>query len=240
MTVEPQPTIAELQAENARLRQGLAVALEQQVTISEVLRVIAGSPTDLQAVLDAVAENAARLCGADDAMIRRADGNQLRLAAHYGPVDVAFETQPIDRGAIGGRAVIEQRTVHVPDLLAEPADEYPIATSRGLTHLRSVLATPMLSQGTAIGVILVRHAEVRPFTQQHIDLLETFADQAVIAIENSRLFQELEDPEKSTSSMRKIAGPADRYQRGTAGHQPLGIRSGADSPDARTEWRPTL
>ena len=201
IAIENTRLFQELEERNGELTEALAresEALEQQTAMSEVLRVIASSPTDLQAVLFTVAENAAHLCDADDAVIRRVSGERLRAAAHYGSLDLGPEDLPINRGVPGGRAVIERRTVHVPDLLAEPEGEFPTMSVRSARQckpapIRTLLVTPLLSQGIAIGSIHLRRLDVNPFTDQQIALLETFADQAVIAIENARLFQELED-----------------------------------------------
>ena len=178
----------ELQERNRDLTE----ALEQQTATSEILRVIASSPTDLQPVLDAVAESAARLCGASDANIRLREGDGLRSVANSGslPVVAVFS---VSRGSATGRAVVDRQTVHVQDFAAESEDDFPEgrpAVDR--FGFRTVLATPLLREGVAIGAIAIRRTEVRPFTDKQIKLLETFADQAVIAIENVRLFQELE------------------------------------------------
>ena len=177
--------------ENVRLFQELKESLEQQTATSEILGVIASSPTNIQPVLDVVAENAARLCDAEDADILRVDGDILRNVAAYGPMSRVPEL-PITRGIPGCRAVIEGETVHVPDLAAEIETEFPEARiAQQLTGSRTILATPLLREGVAIGVIVIRRQEVRPFTDKQIALLKTFADQAVIAIENVRLFKEL-------------------------------------------------
>jgi signal transduction histidine kinase len=173
----------------------LTEALDQQTATSEILGVIASSPTDVQPVLDAIVENAARVCEADDAIVWRVDGNVRRLATHFGPIPIGpvrRDGDIIDRATPVGRAVLDQQTIHVHDLQAVEAD-FPLSRSRGIAAgLRTVLATPLLQKGTAIGAILIRRREVRPFSERQIKLLETFADQAVIAIENLRLFQELE------------------------------------------------
>ena len=180
--------------ENVRLFQELKESLEQQTATSEILGVIASSPTDIQPVLDAVAENAARLCNATDAVIHRIDGDKLRSGARYGLLPTRRGSEPltsIDRGSIPGRTVIDRRTLHIHDLASEPEDDLlaPFARSLGV---RTVLATPLLREGIPIGTIHIRRMEVRPFTEKQIKLLETFAAQAVIAIENVRLFKELQ------------------------------------------------
>ncbi len=180
----------ELEARNRDLTE----TLEQQTATSEILRVISSSPTDIQPVLDAVAENAARLCDANDVAIFRVDGDRLRLAASRGPLPyfAVGESRRIGRDWVTGRAVVDGTTVHVEDL-STAAAEFPegSAHARQFGH-RTTLATPLLREGVAIGAILIRRLEVRSFTPKEIGLLRTFADQAVIAIENVRLFQELE------------------------------------------------
>jgi signal transduction histidine kinase len=185
---------AAIALENVRLFQELKESLEQQTATSEILGVIASSPTDIQPVLDAVAASAARLCESYDAVIRRVDGDQMQRVAHFGPVAVAEGRLPISRGVPMGRAIVDAQTIHVHDILAEIENEFPDA--KGLQQqsgTRTVLAIPLLRDGVAIGVINVRRTEVRPFTDKQIELLKTFASQAVIAIENVRLFKELDE-----------------------------------------------
>ena len=179
--------------ENVRLFQELKESLEQQTATSEILGVIASSPTDIQPVLDAVAENAARLCDATDAVIHRIDGDKLRSVANFGSLPTRRENvTPVDRDSIPGRTVVDRRTLHIHDVAAEPEDDLaaPFARSIGV---RTMLSTPLLREGVPIGTIHIRRMEVRPFTEKQIKLLETFAAQAVIAIENVRLFKELQE-----------------------------------------------
>src|SRR5262245_31356389 len=180
--------------ENVRLFQELKESLEQQTATSEILGVIASSPTDIQPVLNVVAENAARLCDATDAAIWRVDGENLQSVAHYGPVPLLQHERPLSRDWPTGRAVIDRQTIHVDDLAAEIETEFPEAKPRQrFSGTRTVLATPLLREGVPIGTIMIRRKEVRPFTEKQIKLLETFASQAVIAIENVRLFNELKE-----------------------------------------------
>ena len=175
--------------ENVRLFQELTESLEQQTATSEILGVIARSPTDIHPVLDVVAENAARLCEAKDASIFRVDGDILQRAAAYGPMPVSETRRPLTRSLPTGRAVIDRHTIHVRDLAAE-LEEFP-GNSQRITGTRTILATPLLREGVSIGAITIRRTEVHPFSEKQIALLKTFADQAVIAIENVRLFKEL-------------------------------------------------
>jgi signal transduction histidine kinase len=176
------------------LARDLSESLTQQTAMSEILRVIASSPTDLQPVLNTVAENVARICEANDALIYRFDGRRFNGVAEYGPLPGNLGKGPpvLDRRSIPGRAVIDRQTIHVHDLSEVPESELRADFLR--RHgTRTVLATPLLREGMPIGVIMIRRMEVRPFSDRQIALLETFADQAVIAIENVRLFQETQD-----------------------------------------------
>jgi GAF domain-containing protein len=180
--------------ENVRLFNELKESLEQQTATSQILGVIASSPTDIQPVLDVVAENAARLCKAKDAVIFRVDGDMLHRAAAFGPMPGSEIRRPISRGSVPGRTVFDKQTIHVRDMSeAEAEIEFPeTKRNQQITGTRTILATPLLREGVSIGTITVRRQEVRAFTDKQIKLLETFAAQAVIAIENVRLFQELE------------------------------------------------
>jgi GAF domain-containing protein/anti-sigma regulatory factor (Ser/Thr protein kinase) len=187
---------AELSDRAATSAEALRESLEQQTATADILRVISGSPIDLQSVLDVVAENTARVCGATDAIIHRVEGDQIRGAAHFGSIAPApTGSRSISRREVVGRAILDRETVHVVDMLdATAAREFPegaqLARSGG--H-RTVLATPLMREGAAIGSILIRRTDVQPFTDKQLRLLQTFADQAVIAIENARLLSELQD-----------------------------------------------
>ena len=192
--------------ENARLfqtlearNQDLAQALECETATGAILRAIASSPTELQPVLDAIAESAARVCGANDAVIYRVEqADVTRIVAVYGAIPkrrVGEQGRNLVHDSIPGRAMLERHTVHVRDIQSEEGAEFPF--SRNLQRqlgspARTSLATPLLREGVSIGAILIRRAQVQPFTDRQIEMLETFAAQAVIAIENTRLFQALQ------------------------------------------------
>jgi len=195
----------------------LAEALEQQTATAEVLRIISTSPTELQPVLDVVVKSAARFCGADDVTIFECDGQDLRAVAHWGPLPQEIGLRmPCARGSVGGRTVLERKPVHVLDLQAE-TEEFPEGSifAKRLGH-RTTLGVPMLREGVAVGTIHLRRAEVRPFTDKQIELVETFADQAVIAIENVRLFK---------AEQRRSREVAEALERQTATSEVLQVIS---------------
>jgi signal transduction histidine kinase/putative methionine-R-sulfoxide reductase with GAF domain len=183
----------ELQGRNAAITE----ALEQQTATAEILKVISSSPTDIQPVLDAVAGSAARLCGTDDVYIRRIDGETTRRVAHVGttPMEAEGEVRPLRLRTIAGAVARECKTIHIPDV-TEPhvGERYPESLNlAGRSGFRTFLYVPLVREGTAIGMIVMRRRKVRPFTDKQIELLETFAAQAVIAIENVRLFNETKE-----------------------------------------------
>jgi hypothetical protein len=202
------------------LRRELAEAREQQAATAEILASISSSVTDADQVFAKIAASAARLCDAYDATIRQVDGGQLRLVAHYGPI-LTGPTVPLMHGAVAGRAVLDRRTIHLADEQSE-MDEYPEGSefARRLSY-RTILCVPLLRAAEAIGVITIRRAEVRPFTDRQIDLLKTFADQAVIAIENTRLF------EAEQASKRELQESLE-YQTATSGILDIISRSKAE------------
>ena len=182
--------------ENVRLFQELTEALEQQTATGEILGAIARSPTDVQPVLDTVAEHAARLCEATDASIYRVEDDVMRHVAMRGILSAALEigeSRLLSRGSVSGRCVVDRQMVHVYDMLAVGEHEYPdVWPAIQRQGIRTVLAVPLLREDVPVGAIAIRRAEVRPFTDKQIELVTTFAAQAVIAIENVRLFNELQ------------------------------------------------
>ena len=196
MTTQLQESYNNLEQKVEDRTRELTESLEQQTATSEILGVITSSHTDVQPVLDAVAERAVRLCDANDAQIFRLEGDFHRRVASFGPLPAPDLTElfPVNRDTVSGRSILEHRSIHVHDLAAQVENEYPasrIYLERFGT--RTILAIPLLREGTPIGGIVIRRTEVRPFSEKQIALLKTFADQAVIAIENVRLFQEIQD-----------------------------------------------
>src|SRR5262245_9397673 len=177
----------------ARTRE-LTESLEQQTATSQVLSVISSSPTDVGPVLDAIVKTAATLCSSQDAVILLKDASDLRIAAHNGPMTVDFARIPIGRDTVAGRSIVDREPVHVHDLAAESQSrEFPLGQHIAVRlNQRTVLGLPLLREGQAIGCLFLRRSELRPFTEKQIALLQSFADQAVIAIENARLFEQVQ------------------------------------------------
>src|SRR5262249_17627748 len=197
IAIENVRLFTELQEKNRALTDAhaqVSEALEQQTATGDILGAISGSPTDVQPVFETIVRNAARLCDATDTSLYQLQGDVLRCVANYGTVASALvgETRPITRGTASGRAVLDRCTIHLADVFTD-VDQFPeVAAAIRREGIRAVLSVPLLRRGLPIGAMRVRRTEAKPYTDKQVKLIETFADQAVIAIENVRLFTELE------------------------------------------------
>jgi len=186
--------------ENARLfeevqakTRDLTEALTYQTGSANILSVIASSPTEVEPVLKAIVESACELCDAYDAVVLLKDGDDLRFSAHQGPIPVKLEKLRINRNSVTGRSVIDRVPVHLHDALSDEGAEFPEGQEHSRRDgFRSILCVPMVREGESIGAIALRRTEVNPFSDKQIALLQTFANQAVIAIGNVRLFEEVQ------------------------------------------------
>jgi adenylate cyclase len=207
--------------ENARLLNELRESLQQQTATADVLKVISRSTFDLQVVLNTLTESAAQLCGADGGECMQRDGDVYRMASIYGysPEAERYALEhPVrpDRGSVTGRVVLEGRPIHIPDVLADP--EYQLTGYQQVMGYRTLLGVPLLRDGTTIGTFSLTRDEVNPFTEKQIELATTFADQAVIAIENARLLNELR---------QRTTDLADSLEQQTATSQVLKVIAGS-------------
>ena len=178
----------EIEARNRELSE----ALEQQTATGAILRVIAASPTDIQPVLNAVAENAAKLCEAYDCVIFLKEGESLVVKARYGSIPIDYDSLPVERGYMSGRAFLDSRVVHLHDASKDTGEFVEGRAIAARLGYRTVLAVPLLRDGESIGVLSIVRIEVQPFSAKRIELLTTFAAQAVIAINNASLFEEVQ------------------------------------------------
>ena len=207
MTSQLQESYANLEHKVEDRTRELTESLDQQTATSEVLKVISRSAFDLQPVLETLIENATKLCGADKGYIHRLHGDVYTIAVSYGASDefkIFMKEHPIHasgRETLVGRVVLERRPVHIPDVLADPDYKWSEAQKAG--GYRTLLGVPMLREGMPIGVIVIWRERVEAFTDKQIALVTTFADQAVIAIENVRLFQEIQDKNEQLEAANK-------------------------------------
>ena len=224
-TVKPDAGSAALKRANARLKQQLdqqtaarekaeaetREALTYQTGSGNILKVIASSPTDVGPALSAIVESASELCAADDALVILRDGDDVVFMGQHGSIPVVWRRMAISRDTPSGRSILDRMSIHVPDLLSSEGEQFPEARELARrTGVRTILSVPMLRESEGIGAIVLRRTEVRPFSDKQIALLQTFADQAVIAIGNVRLFDEVQARTRDLSeSLRQQTATAD-------------------------------
>ena len=216
MSAQLKESYAGLERKVEARTQELSNTLEQQTAISEILRVISSSPTDVQPVLEAVAERAAHLCDAPIAQVHLVDGNVLRPVAVYAvnpdpgspfdnPDEMRKSVIPLKRSFVVGRAVLDRETLHFPDILPLLDSEYPGAKEyQARFGFRALMAVPLMREGGAYGAILIWRREPRSFLPDQIALLQTFARQAAIAIDNVRLFNETKSSLEQQTAISEI------------------------------------
>src|SRR5437667_5693788 len=223
--------VRDLEKRLAEALQREQVLVEQQTATAEILSVISSSPTDVQPVFDTIAQNALELCGAASSLLTTFDGELLHLAAlanvRPGVADSLRRVYPMrpGRGAAGVRAILTRAVVHIPDLREDP--EYALRDLVQALDFRSVLAVPMLREGKPIGTINVHKGDPEPFSESQIALLQTFAAQAVIAIENVQLFTELQ--QKNGALTQAHAQVSESLEQQTATSKILGVISSSPS-----------
>ena len=213
--------VASLNRRIADLQAALEQANDHEAATSEILRVISSSPTDVQPTFEAIAASATRLCAAGEGTLFRFDGTLIHLAAHCGLVqnDLVKHVfpRPAGPGSVTARAILTRSVVHIPDVTTDPDLEHSVLITAGF---RTVLSVPMLRDGDPIGAITVSRQTVAPFSDAQIALLQTFADQAVIAIENVRLFTELQEKNRAlTQAHAQVTETLERPHR-----RPTGLR----------------
>jgi two-component system NtrC family sensor kinase len=207
--------------ENARLlnelrhrTDDLTEALTYQTGSSNILKVIASSPTDAGPVLQAIVNSACELCEADDAVVYLRDGDELSYAAHRGPIPPGLEKRRINRNFVTGRSIVDKVAIHLHDVLSEEGAEFPGAQQiSARSGTRTLLSVPLLREGESVGVIVLRRKQVHPFSDKQIAILKTFADQAVIAIGNVHLFEEVRAKTRDlTESLRQQTATSEVLQ----------------------------
>src|SRR5262249_6370374 len=207
--------------ENVRLFNETKEALERQTATSEILRVISSSPTDLQPVFDTIVTSSVQLCGATYGGVFTFDGRTISLVAHHGVGGAALDAlrrispRRAERATTTGTVILQRDVLHVPDWMADP--RFPVAAANAASiPIRTLVGVPMLRRGEPIGVIGIYRTEVAPFSDRQIELVMTFADQAVIAIENVRLFTELQEKNRALTAAHAQVTEALEQQTATS------------------------